>query len=404
MARIAQGWGLFGMRKTRGRFFSSLSGVLKNEFAGRFLSLQLAEFGRHDPVGFFDVFADLFPGFVGVEDKRRILSGDAEFVVEEPHVAGRRADVSVLVRGEPILVFEVKVKDVHQARNDAQLDDYIKFVRARKGRTKLVHLSRYHSARAEAQLARLVGADLAVDLSFSDLLSAIYRSGQKRIQSQISLMIQEYLEDSGVDAYRHMILSEEAAALKFLLVQTGALRHQHGWGKTQSLSTARRSAELLALLVGNMSAFADWFCENNGHFSRPQTRFRVFSAYDRDELAKDLGKSKERLIYPSGAHDASIHFEARCSIGSEGRWASLAFGRALSYDKSTKKARTYPYAYTEWNGAEIEHFDGDYHRKYPTESEAMAELKELLRDARNHAVKAAPPPLRKAFKQIVVPS
>lgn len=387
------------------RFFSSIQNALSTKFSGRLLSLAIGELGRHDPSAFCELLSDINKHILTKQQAGQIMAGDAQFLLEWARVRGRRADLAVLLNGEPVLLFEIKEDDVAAAGNEAQLDDYLTFIARREGKTRFIHLSRYPPKKTLRRLAAAEKNGTAFDVRYRQLLDVLIDRGERSTRaSPVGRMIKEYLEDIGVDAFRQIDLTEDSSALTFLLVQVGALKHFTGKRRLQSQISVRRGIALLAELVGNANALGGWLHEANLSLlkQRPLARLRVYPGFSRSDLERQLKKSERDVIYPEpGASEAEAYFEARSKLPSKDS-LYMVFGHAISFDDDMKRARTFPFARVEWKG-DAASADGEYHTVYPSEALATRELASLMRKARTLALKTAPTHYHATLKKLVVP-
>ena len=380
------------MTDTSTGFFSTVQSCLTSKFSGRLLSLILREYGKREPAGMADIISGAFNASFPQGALRRIRKGEAQFLVEHEFQKSPRrcADLAILLDGKPVLLVEVKEDDINSARNTAQISDYLRWMEKNTERY-VIHLSRYFPAKFKRFQKDSVLSRVA-DVRYSNL-HALSSARANEPHNVLSGMVQEYLEDIGVNSYQAIDLEKDAAALVFLGVQIGAFPHKHGFKRLKSRRNSQIAPQLLSTLLGNATALGGWLHSANVDLitQAPSARFIQSQRCDKRKaksliqqedwdgtLSRDVIQATTLYVYA----DASLKKQ-----GDDNRWCYAEIGYSINFDSSESNSPQIAlYAQCYWpRGYAFK--ESDFLKEFPSEDVAVAELSKLLKKVKKKALR-----------------
>src|SRR5262245_60386280 len=104
--------------------FGSLRSKFKATYEGRFFSTILADVIQAEPKALEAVFP-----YLPSKYQRSVSNGSAIVTTEHRLANGRRADLAVIVDGEPVALAEVKQADIKSPGVGVQMEGYRREVR-----------------------------------------------------------------------------------------------------------------------------------------------------------------------------------------------------------------------------------------------------------------------------------
>ena len=222
-------------------FFAKIQSKLEaGDYAGRYLALILAEIATsNERQCFFDLLEA-----EGIKVKRNIsdvVRTERSFTGEQQN---RLADLAVdTLSGDIQVLIEIKDEDGKQKANDAQIRDYVYYIkRSHHGTTakpKLLFISKY-APRPDDQRELDRGGNCVRQIRYGTIYKHLSQSKYKNMP--ISQMLRKYLEETGV-TYREL-QSDEAKSLPYLAQEVlGGMPSVNGFkyakDKTTILGTAQ---------------------------------------------------------------------------------------------------------------------------------------------------------------------
>jgi hypothetical protein len=257
---------------------------------GRFFALllrELASEGKAERRAFAKIF-----GLSG-EQYGALLKEHVQIEKEWPIPNGSRkiADLAVLIGGEPILLIEVKEEDVNNPANEAQLENYVNYIRERKAMTGFVHVSRYSPTDRDMEIierAKREGLPVR-NLRYQNIYEGLSD------ESPFCRMLRDYLEDIGVASYQTFNIDD--SQVRFFLVHSLGLKYKHGLGKLYSNDAVNQIPEIISKMFNNLEVIAEWIRDSNRQ-SIPQRfarRYVPVQEFELKALDRALSKNSEEI-------------------------------------------------------------------------------------------------------------
>ena len=387
-------------------FFTNIQSKFRDgSYAGRYLAVILAELAnsteQKEKESFFKIIR---AAGVPIEYQPSLI------VTTEKHFPGmkqnRRADLAIVQGSKIIALIEIKDEDGKQKPNDAQLRDYVAFLkRKHQFRPWLVFISKYPPRREDhSELIR--GGAFVKQIRYSAIHKALGDS-----DLPLSCMIRDYLEEKGV-TYRELN-PDDANALGYLAQRSlGGLDRKKGLlppAKTRVLGAATIVDILLkdALAVFERLYSAKLFTHTGRAY------ISVNPSYDTkrlpSEISKLISKQKQRKMNKETFQDefdelvtrnvrsGGIAFGVWSSLRvPKGKWIYVECG--FYYDlhpkpKNEVRKEFGMFAYLDWKGAKDEEDvekTTTIGKKFPKEEDAQEILKGLLKKSISATEKLAP--------------
>lgn len=391
----------------------SLRGHLSDRYSGRYISLLLRELGRNEPSSFLAVLDALQLSKLPTSLRNDIKRGNAQFDCEWEFSTSdgrrKRADLAVLLRGEPVILFEIKEDDIGAAGNIEQLKGYIHFITKSAKSCCFVHLSRYAPPlQLKAEFKR-VGQSCGTDARYRNIHKTL-----SVLDDPLARMVTEYLEDIGVNAYRDLNLKSDEKAVMYLLTRMFGFPHNHGFGKLYSAATVSRIPEIMGTLLGNLAVIGDWIHEVNRNVIRnsPQGTFQPRTEYDSQKVKVD----EDGHISPKSVEGGTVYFYSLAKMNPKkpipgftaNDWLYVELGYEFSLAVSDDgPAQLRLYSTLTWRGAGDEESEtyarSKILKKFPSEDAARDLLRVCLNETVKNAKDRLKGPYRKVIDQFIVP-
>ena len=254
--------------------FSQIQGYFKETYSGRYFAYLLGELFRQEPQELSRTLAK-FGLKYSHEKGDRIVSNTWRFTRKRQV---RIADIAILDSyREPKVLVEIKDADAGKKENEAQLDDYLKYIKQHPG-VEFLFLSRHiPDEKKEGRKLKKRASRMVHQKIFRDLYKELTDRGR------FSRMFKEYLEDTEV-AYERKI---DPKTVKYV---TQAMLS--GW---RSVVADKSLSAFFNAVFSELSSLGDWVqAENKGRFKRRLARdLDVSPRHDIQGLKKLLESKRE---------------------------------------------------------------------------------------------------------------
>jgi len=267
--------------------FGSLQNKFKATYEGRFFSIILADVLQVEPEAIFSVFPNLERHYAS-----EVRRGEATITTEYHLRNGqRRADLAILLGGQPVALAEVKQADIRGHSVTGQLVDYRTEVRRARNAVCFSLVSEFEPYDEHKRIIEQSwGKGHSKVVRFHALAAALEKRGDR---PAVKLLL-DYMKEQRMTGYTPLPKKSDRD-LKLLMTKLLPLRHAHGLGKLLNNDSIQGIPQLLGTLLRNVQHMEDWLrVANEEIFPRVFTcNLEVYPEYDKKALADQLRKAED---------------------------------------------------------------------------------------------------------------
>jgi hypothetical protein len=381
--------------------FSQIRGYFDKTYSGRYLACLLGELFRQGPKE-LGVVLTAFGLKYSHKKFDRINADGWRFPATNQT---RVADIAILDgHGKPRVLVEIKDADAGKKENEAQVDDYLEYIKQNKG-VEFLFLSRYapHNNH-EGRKLRRAGKNV-YQKRFKDIHDAL--NGRRHPFSQ---MLKEYLEEINVASH------DERPDL-----QTFALVSRQMMGKGRQNFAEKSVPDFFDIVFADLRSIGEWIQAYNAKLFRQSFRRRLYVEpwHDINRLQKDLesrdsrgNESKKAQVLKSThyiveyCYGGTCYFYLRGVLTYKATKVYLSLGYYWRDDGQKQNSGVYAaLEWAPWKQNEGQDMQSKYVplRKFPHQEKLEGEIRKILTSIKNAALKKCPPKEKQILRQFRIP-